>query len=64
LFKASTGKKQDAISIKKKRAQVLEHLPSKHEALNSNPITTKKRKKERKKYRTVLKFHRNNCASP
>jgi hypothetical protein len=28
---------------------VVGHLPSKHEALNSNPGTNKKKKKERKK---------------
>jgi hypothetical protein len=33
-------------------AQVVEHLPSKCEALNSNPSTAK-RKKERKKNRNV-----------
>jgi hypothetical protein len=29
--------------------QVIEHLPSKHEALSSNPSTTKKKKKTTKK---------------
>jgi hypothetical protein len=27
---------------------VAEHLPSKHEALNSNPCTTKKKKKKKR----------------
>jgi hypothetical protein len=27
----------------------MEHLPSKHESLNSNPSTTKKRKERKKK---------------
>jgi hypothetical protein len=44
-----------AIFLKTKRkelgleaiAQIVEHLPCKHEALNSNPSTTKKKKKGR-----------------
>jgi hypothetical protein len=30
-------------------AQVVEHLPSKHKALNSNSTTSKKKKKRKKK---------------
>jgi hypothetical protein len=30
-------------------SQVVEHLPSKHEALNSNSCTTKKKKRRRRK---------------
>jgi hypothetical protein len=32
-------------------AQLVENLFSKHEALSSNPLTTKKKKKKRKKER-------------
>jgi hypothetical protein len=32
-------------------AQVVEHLPIKHKALNSNPRTTKKRERERERER-------------
>jgi hypothetical protein len=31
-------------------AQVLEHLPGKHKALNSTPSTKKERKKEKKRH--------------
>jgi hypothetical protein len=34
-------------------AQVVEHLPSKHEVLSSNPSTAKKKKKETKKENEV-----------
>jgi hypothetical protein len=47
-------------------AQAIEHLPSKHEALNSNfTIVTKKKKKERKKEETgrVLKSLFRTCPS-
>jgi hypothetical protein len=33
---------------------VVEHLPSKHEALNSNPNTTKKKDKEKKQGQNML----------
>jgi hypothetical protein len=53
VIQAQTGKKQDPISkiFKTKRAggmvQVAECLPSKCEAVSSNPSTAKKKKKKR-----------------
>jgi hypothetical protein len=42
---------------KVKRAQVVEHLPSKRKALNSNPTTIKKKKKKPHKIRKGKKPH-------
>jgi hypothetical protein len=43
LEKTQDKKRADGVS------QVVECLPSKHEALSSNPINTKKKKKKKKK---------------
>jgi hypothetical protein len=37
-------------------AQAVEYLPSKREALNSNPSTVEKKKKERERKKTITKF--------
>jgi hypothetical protein len=46
---------------------VVEHLPSKHKALNSNPSTTGKKKKKKKKKRqlyTVFIFPKSMTQGP
>jgi hypothetical protein len=37
-------------------AQTVEHLPSNHKALSSNPSTIKKKKKKRKSQATIIGF--------
>jgi hypothetical protein len=66
MVQADLSKKQNAIPkiTRAKRpggmAQVVKHLPSKHEALSSNPNTAKKKKRKEKEKQIVVYPDSNN----